>query len=276
MPRAESGSDCPRAGPACATARERARQAAPIFYALRQARLPRLPLRVQGWVPSPARGDSPPCTSPRATARAPRRTRLRDARRAAAHQARLSAKGLRLRAPTFVPEDFPVGGGGGYVPGKLGRRGRRARVPLHPGRTARPTRSRPRHVPSGRRAPGSPRPRWCLGPCVSCVSSGARAALCHATWSRRRSPPLLMRVLATAIRCHAPRSPGVSRLCRARGADVRRGRSPALRRCGRIASSPHYRTWPWGARPLPRLTLAQARRCRARRKRCGAACTRAS
>ncbi len=138
------------------------------------------------------------------------------------------------------------------------------------------TRSRPRHVPSGRRAPGSPRPRWCLGPCVSCVSSGARAALCHATWSRRRSPPLLMRVLATAIRCHAPRSPGVSRLCRARGADVRRGRSPALRRCGRIASSPHYRTWPWGARPLPRLTLAQARRCRARRKRCGAACTRAS
>ena len=132
--------------------------AAPIFYELRKARLPRLPLRAQGAALRDARSanspralggsltrDGPLPASRRVPVR--RGTRPRDAHRAAAHQAKLASVGLRLRARPFIPECVPVGGGAGYAPGRWGRPGRKARVMLHPGRAAR------RHaIPGGSRA----------------------------------------------------------------------------------------------------------------------------
>ena len=95
-----------------------ARVAAPLFYALRQSRLPRLPLR--------ARAAERPGTLPAAAQVVRRRpVRLRDALRAAAHRSQLSARGLRCRAPPWVPGTyFHAGEGEGWVPGRRGRRGR--------------------------------------------------------------------------------------------------------------------------------------------------------
>ena len=65
-------------------------------------------------------------------------TRPRDARRAAAHAAQLSARGLRRRAPAFVPGVYVhADAGTGYVPARRGRPGRRALAALHPGRERR-------------------------------------------------------------------------------------------------------------------------------------------
>ena len=75
-------------------------------------------------------------------------TRPRDARRAAAHQSWLSSRGLRKRAPAFVPGVYVhADTGTGYVPARQGRPGRRALVALHPGREQR------RHA-----VPHAPRP----------------------------------------------------------------------------------------------------------------------
>ena len=163
--------------------RARARAAAPIFYALRQRRLPRLPLRgptPQGRLgiaprPPPSRSTLPTggtrtaavASEPRAGLRGAvaagssgrRVTRPRDARRAAAHHLRLASAGLRRWAPAFVP----VGDDAGYVPGRLGRPGRKARIPLHRGRDERPhALPSPQRGARGHGGPRSPLVAWAM------------------------------------------------------------------------------------------------------------------
>ena len=107
--------------------RELARRAAPVCYALRKARLPRLPLRC---------GDSaerdaalPEQDVGNVLVRTARRIRPRDARRVDAHRVRLAARGLRCKAPPFVPKDYifvgPGDGSAGFVQIEAGKAGKR-------------------------------------------------------------------------------------------------------------------------------------------------------
>ena len=104
---------------------ELARRAAPVCYALRKARRPRLPSRC---------GDSRSCEPAPSglqgsndSAVVGGRTRVCYPCRVDAHRARLAARGLRCKASPFVPKDFIfVGPGDGWVPAKRGRRGRKA------------------------------------------------------------------------------------------------------------------------------------------------------
>ena len=98
--------------------RELARRAAPVCYALRKARLPRLPLRCGGSAERDA--ALPEQDVGNVLVRTARRIRPRDARRVDAHRARLAARGLRCKAPPFVPRDYIFDGpGDGSVPAKL-------------------------------------------------------------------------------------------------------------------------------------------------------------
>ena len=100
---------------------ELARLAAPVCYALRKARSSRR-LAAEERQCCPAA----PLMQLRCLSSA-RRTRPRDARRVDAHRAKLSAQGLRRKAPPFVPKDYIfMGPGPGWVPAKRGRRGRKA------------------------------------------------------------------------------------------------------------------------------------------------------
>ena len=209
---------------ACLASRCEGRACCPVPPAARSRRRPPPASRPCRSVVGPARVPKP-LTTPRAAPdrgmrAVPRRTRR-------AFRPRVSACGRRpLCRSTFRSAEAVVTSLVS-VDAAAARRG----FPFIPDGPHGATRSRPRHVPSVRSAPGSPRPRWCLGHCVSCVSSGARAALCRATWSRRRSPHLWTRGLATAIRCRALRSLGISRRCHGRSDSGRRGRSPEPREC---------------------------------------------
>ena len=110
--------------------RELARRAAPVCYALRKARLPRLPLRCGGSAERDA--AQPEQDVGNVLVRTARRIRPRDARRVDAHRARLAARGLRCKAPPFVPRDYIFDGpGDGSVPAKRGRKGRKALRAAH-------------------------------------------------------------------------------------------------------------------------------------------------
>ena len=117
--------------------RELARRAAPVCYALRKARLPRLPLRCGGSAERDA--ALPEQDVGNVLVRTARRIRPRDARRVDAHRVRLAARGLRCKAPPFVPKDYIfVGPGDGWVPANRCRKGRKALRAAHRGRDARP------------------------------------------------------------------------------------------------------------------------------------------
>ena len=241
----------------CAAVRGRARAAAPVFYALRRERLPRLPLRrgaaasppgTESWLGScprrpmgPSRSPSsagrervasvvscapsvrPPATAPASAAAVSdghparaRPTRPRDLRRAAAHHSRLAAVGLRRWAPPFVPVDVPVGDGAGYVPGRRGRRGRKAQVPLHRGRGA-----RPHALPTPRRDVRAGDERPLRSPLVA--------------WAMRL--PRLLRATRCSLSAYV--------------ASTMRDAPPGLRvRDGDLLPCPPL---PWSAPPLPRL-----------------------
>ena len=165
----------------------------------------------------------PPATAPASAAAVSdghparaRPTRPRDLRRAAAHHSRLAAVGLRRWAPPFVPVDVPVGDGAGYVPGRRGRRGRKAQVPLHRGRGA-----RPHALPTPRRDVRAGDERPLRSPLVA--------------WAMRL--PRLLRATRCSLSAYV--------------ASTMRDAPPGLRvRDGDLLPCPPL---PWSAPPLPRL-----------------------
>ena len=105
---------------------ELARLAAPVCYALRNARGSRRRVAKERQC-CPAVPQMQP-SSPSSA----RRIRPRDAKRVDAHRAKLSAEGLRCKAPPFVPKDYIfLGPGPGWMPAKRGRRGRKALRAAH-------------------------------------------------------------------------------------------------------------------------------------------------
>ena len=110
---------------------ELARLAAPVCYAFRKARgARRLVVDAKERQCRLAVPQSQPCSHTSAL-----RVRPRDAQRVDDHRAKLAAKGLRCKAPPFVPKDYIfLDPGSGWVPAKRGRRGRKALRAVHRGR----------------------------------------------------------------------------------------------------------------------------------------------
>ena len=94
-----------------------ARLAAAFGYALLKNRSPREPLRRTNSAAGAATCEVQAVA--RSSSLKVSKTRTRDARRVDAHRARLSARGLRIKAAPFIPRDYVfVGPGLGWVPAK--------------------------------------------------------------------------------------------------------------------------------------------------------------